>query len=197
MDNAGSYSSGGPNGNQRSTFLAEAYTEMIILPFTENALNHRSRIMQKANTLKDAGTCPTCENVETNDVYPSVRNQSFYEDDLVVCFLETYPRNAGHTIVLVKPHFEDVSELPPSVGAKVFEVIYRAIGCLKNVLNAEKVYMCTMCDGARNHLHFQLIPRLPGDDIEGSPLFVKKRGVLCEPDDVIRELRSMIQHQAL
>ena len=166
---------------------------MFIQSLTGDVLEHRSKIMQKANVLKDAGVCPTCENFKTNDVYPSVKDQTFYEDDLVMCFLETYPRNAGHTIVLVKPHFEDVSKLPPATTTTVFEVIHKVINCLKNVFAAEKVYLCTMCDGTRNHLHFQLIPRLQGDEVMGSPLFVKKRGVLREPDDVFAKLQPMMK----
>jgi diadenosine tetraphosphate (Ap4A) HIT family hydrolase len=122
-------------------------------------------------------------------VYASGRARTFYEDELVCCMLEAWPRNPGHSIVLVKPHFEDLSVMPLAVAAKVLPVILAATGALKATLGAEKVYLCTMCDGQRNHLHFQLIPRMPGDPITGSKLFVKDRACVEDWADLVQELR--------
>ena len=167
---------------------------MIIQPLKDIDLTRRQKIMSKVDGLKKAGICPTCKNFKTGGIYPSIGDQVFYEDDLVICFLETYPRNPGHTIVLVKPHYEDISELPVLIATKVFKTIHAAINTLKSVLGAEKLYLCTMCDGPKNHLHFQLIPRLTGDNIQGSYLFVKDRGVLKEYGDVVKQLKvKMVQ----
>ena len=118
-------------------------------------------------------------------MFPSANERTFYEDGLVKCFLEQYPRNPGHTIILLKPHFEDVSGLPPALGSKISQVIHAATQTLKAVVKAEKVYPCTMCDGVRNHLHFQLIPRLEGDTVTGSKLFVNERRILRRCDGII------------
>jgi len=111
----------------------------------------------------------------------------------MACFLETYPRNLGHTIILVKPHYEDISELPTSMATEIHNIMHTAVSALKRVLMAEKVYMCTMCDGKRNHLHFQLIPRYRGDTIRGSKLFVKERLILKDCDDVVVQLKTSIE----
>ncbi len=39
--------------------------------------------------------------------------------------------------------------------------------------------MCTICDGKRNHLHFQLFPRLKGETI-GYHNFTKEEGILMD-----------------
>lgn len=157
---------------------------MKILSMTENDRSKRRAIMKHADELKDKGVCPTCQNFQTFDVYPSIEEQIFHEDSHVICFLETYPRNPGHTIVLLKHHYEDISSLPPESNAQVFSVIHKVVAAIKKVLEAEKVYMCTMCDGKRNHLHFQLIPRYKEDNVRGSKLFVKDRQVLIACKDI-------------
>ena len=157
---------------------------MNVRALAESESAQRIEIVRKADTLKEKGVCPTCRNLETGEVYPPTDGRTFYEDDIVACFLETYPRGFGHTTVLVKPHYEDVSELPTKLVAKVYLVIHGAVGALKKVLGAQKVYMCTMCDGKRNHLHYQLIPRMPGEEVRGSRVFVKQPGMLTDHADV-------------
>jgi histidine triad (HIT) family protein len=149
-------------------------------------------LLAKIKTLQQVGVCPTCRNLEIGDVYPPNDDRVIYEDDLLSCFLESFPRNAGHTIILVKPHFEDISELPLNMTAKVYPVIHATIDALKKVIPAEKIYLCTMCDGKRNHLHFQLIPRSAGDKVTGSKLFIKQRGIVINYKEVVDDLKIQV-----
>ncbi|UCE06402.1 MAG: HIT family protein [bacterium] len=165
---------------------------MLVRPLTQKEQIQHQNLLEKVRTLQQAGVCPTCQNFEAKDVYPPIDDQIFYEDDLLTCFLESFPRNPGHAIILVKPHFEDISKLPLNLGAKVFTVIQSAIASLKKVIPAEKIYLCTMCDGKRNHLHFQLIPRLAGDEITGSQLFVKERCMLINYNEVVSSLKNQM-----
>ena len=162
---------------------------MLVRPLSQEEQIQHQNLLAKIKTLQQAGICPSCRNLETGDVYPPDDDRVFYEDELLSCFLESFPRNPGHTIILVKSHFEDISELPLDLGAKVFAVIHSAITSLKKVIPAEKVYLCTMCDDKRNHLHFQLIPRLIGDNVTGSQLFVKERCMLVNYKEVVDNLR--------
>ena len=165
---------------------------MRFTPLEGDRKIERQAIAILAEELKKKGVCPTCHHMEKGGVYPPIHDKTFAEDDLVHCFLEGYPRNPGHTIVLVKPHFEDISKMPSDLVPGIMQVIHSTVVALQDLLGAEKIYMCTMCDGRRNHLHFQLIPRLPGDDIQGSKLFVKERGVLDEYADVVGQLRAVL-----
>ena len=155
-------------------------------------MRRRSEIGESVRALQKAGVCPTCRNLEHDDVYPAADDRVFYEDDVLICLLEAYPRNPGHAIVLLKAHYEDISFLPNEMVGRVYGTIHAAISALKEVTGADKVYLCTMCDGARNHLHYQLIPRLPGDDLTGSRVFVKPRGRLCNHEDAVAVLRVLM-----
>ena len=153
---------------------------MKIIPLNEDRLAERTTLFQRVDELKEAGSCPTCYHNRVEPIYPANTDRVFHEDELVQCFLELYPRNPGHTIVLVKPHFDDFSLLSPEHGCKLMPLLSRVAAVLQEVLDAEKVYMNTMCDGRINHLHYQLIPRFSGDEMRGSELFVKMRDYLLE-----------------
>ncbi|HUW84230.1 MAG TPA: HIT family protein [Phycisphaerae bacterium] len=166
---------------------------MPIRSMTDQDRARRDEMVLKAEHLKQAGICPACRDFETSDVYPDRTSRTFYEDETFVCMLEAYPRTPGHSIILVKPHYEDLAELPLAVSLRMVPVIHSAIRALKDVLRAEKVYACTMCDGDRNHFHLQLLCRLPAETTRGSKLLVKERGVLCDDREMIDRLRAAMK----
>lgn len=71
----------------------------------------------------------------------------------------------------------------------VFNFSKKIMNILKNVLDVERVYLCTMCDGKINHFHIQLIPRHRGEKI-GSTNFVKERKSYVKNIQIINQLRE-------
>jgi histidine triad (HIT) family protein len=151
----------------------------------------REEIGQRAARLRDKGLCPTCHDLETGEVYGN-GTRLVYEDDLFKVMLERYPRMFGHTIVIYKPHREDISELNDEETAAVMRICLRLISALKRGLGAEKVYLNTMCDGPRNHLHLQLFPRYKGDEI-GSRRFVLPRQPIENGPSSAARLRNALE----
>jgi len=166
---------------------------MPIRSMSDQDHTRRGEMVRKAEHLKQAGICPTCRDFETSDVYPDRTGRTFYEDETFFCMLEAYPRTPGHSIILVKPHYEDLAELPLAVSLRMLPVLQCAVRALKDVLQAEKVYACAMCDGERNHFHLQPLCRLPLETTRGSRLFVKQRGVLCDDTGLIDRLRAAMK----
>ncbi len=154
----------------------------------------RAALSARIEVLKAEGQCPTCYDQKHGDLYQDDPDRIIYEDDEVTCLLEHYPRNPGHTIIVTKQHYEDISEMPLELGTHILRVTQAIVAALKQELGAEKVYLCTMCDGTRNHLHFQLIPR-DRNSPQGSKVFVKERGILSDYLPTAEQLRSAIQAQ--
>ena len=147
---------------------------------------------ETAESLTERGICPTCYNRAHGGVFPDISAVMLYEDDLLECFLEARPRSVGHTIILLKDHYEDMSLLPDDVCAAVFAFAKKAMNVLKEVLGVEKVYLCTMCDGKVNHFHVQLIPRHKGTPI-GSRNFVKERTELAVDRKMVEKIRQLLR----
>jgi diadenosine tetraphosphate (Ap4A) HIT family hydrolase len=156
--------------------------------YEEEALSvRRNRIKE----YQEEGICFSCLNFETGEVFPD-DGLMIYEDDLVRCQFEKYPRTIGQTIIVTKQHYEDISEMPLEIGTYILKISNAIIKLHKEILGAEKVYMCTICDGKRNHLHFQLFPRLIGDTI-GYQNFVKEEGILVDYIETTKRYRDRLK----
>jgi len=111
----------------------------------------------------------------------------------VRCQFEKFPRATGQTIIVSKEHYEDISEMPLDLGVHILKISNAIIKLHKEILGAEKVYMCTICDGKRNHLHFQLFPRLKGEKI-GYQNFVREEGILIDYQETADLYRKALKN---
>ncbi|WP_130808293.1 HIT family protein [Senegalia massiliensis] len=141
----------------------------------EQELKQRGRNIRD---LQEKGICFGCDNFRTGGIFPD-DGLIIYEDEKIRCQFEKYPRATGQTIIVSKEHYEDISEMPLELGTYILKISNEIIKLHKEILGAEKVYMCTLCDGKRNHLHFQLFPRLKGEPI-GYGNFVREEGILMD-----------------
>ena len=146
----------------------------------------QAQLNQKIEDLRSQGICYTCHDFATSELFGS--QPIIYEDDLFRVVLDLYPRARGHTIVVYKPHREDISYLSEVEAGQLFALCIRVVKAIKSALDAEKVYLNTMCDGGINHVHIQLFPRYPGDPI-GSTRFVAKRAPLSDGEATAQAIR--------
>ncbi len=154
----------------------------------EVELQSRVNIIRK---LQDKGICFGCHNFEHSDIFPD-DGLIIYEDDLIRCQFERYPRVSGQTIIVSREHYEDISEMPLELGTYILKMTNKLIQLHKEILGAKKVYLCTICDGKRNHLHFQLFPRYE-DDIGGYGHFTKDEGILMDYKETAEEFRKRLE----
>lgn len=77
---------------------------------------------------------------------------------------------------------------------EIFVLAKKIMNILKDVYNAESVYLCTMCDGPMNHFHIQLIPRYSFEK-RGSKNFVKPRFEYKEDKEKLLELRKQLNYK--
>lgn len=140
--------------------------------------------------IVDSGICPTCFDKQYNHVlYGDNKDKMIYEDDKFECFLVGNPRADGHVAISTKNHFKDMMEIDDKTCRDVFLLAKKMMIILKEVYNAESVYLCTMCDGPMNHFHVQLIPRYSFEK-RGSKNFVKPRFDYKEDKEKIEQLRN-------
>lgn len=116
-----------------------------------------------------------------------------FEDDRSFAMLERFPRGFGHTIVIAKPHVSDITDLPEPLGCHPMTVMVRLARALAEVTGCEKVYQVTMCSGPLSHLHFQLIPRLPGEQLGGG-VFSTERMVLKSPGPLASAIKAALRN---
>ena len=147
---------------------------------------------ETVQSLQEKGICPSCYNFEHGGIYSDFAERMLYEDDILYCFFEEKPRSTGHTIILLKDHYHDMSQIPDDICATIYIFAKKVMNTLKSVLGVERVYLCTMCDGKVNHFHLQLIPRHPNTPI-GSRNFVNDRSVYEENQNYLNEMRAKLK----
>ena len=153
-------------------------------------------VNKKEITMKDfidSGICPTCFDNENNHIlYGNKTDKMIYEDNNFECFLISTPRSIGHTAISTKKHYKDMLEIDDNICKEIYLLAKKVMIILKEVYNAESIYLCTMCDGPMNHFHIQLIPRY-SHELRGSENFVKKRKEYILDQNKLTQLRNKIK----
>ena len=143
--------------------------------------------------IVDSGICPTCFDKENNHIlYGNNENRTIYQDNQFECFLVGNPRANGHVAISTKTHYKDMMEISDDICRDIFVLAKKVMNAIKEIYNAESVYLCTMCDGPMNHFHVQLIPRYSFEK-RGSRNFVKPRFEYIEDQETLRQLREKLK----
>ena len=93
---------------------------------------------------------------------------SVYEDDSIVAFMDVFPVNEGHLLVIPRNHYASIGEVPPDIAARMFLVAQKLAAAIRNSpLRAEGINFF-LADGAAAyqevfHSHLHVVPRFTGD----------------------------------
>ena len=165
--------------------LKELSNEEIVELIKEGKVTNRE--------LTDSGICPTCFNRENDGcLFGNDQDKMLYEDDFIECMLIGNPRSHGHAIISTKKHYKDMMDIDDVLCEKVFVLAKKMMNIIKDVYEAESVYLCTMCDGPMNHFHVQLIPRYDYEK-RGSKNFVKERFEYVQDLEKLELIRKRVK----
>jgi histidine triad (HIT) family protein len=92
-----------------------------------------------------------------------------YEDEFTIAFLDIFPFNAGHTIVIPKQHCYNFLEFDDGEMKNFFSAVKKISNDLKNKLNSEGINIFSNNYPAAgqviNHMHFHIVPRWINDGL--------------------------------
>ncbi len=140
--------------------------------------------------LQEAGRCYQCHDQQVGGTLLG-RETVIAVRGPVQASLSADPRAPGHTIVGWLPHVPDFLGLGEAETATLFNAAREVGLALREAVGCERVYLVTMCDGALNHLHLQLIPRYPGSAI-GSGRLVDPRQPLRGAAELTAAIRAWL-----
>lgn len=96
-----------------------------------------------------------------------------YEDESTLAFLDINPVNPGHALVVPKKHFANLEEADEEILCQIIKTVKKVGLSLKKNLAASGYNLAVNNDPAAGqivpHLHFHVIPRLPGDGLKPWP----------------------------
>jgi len=128
----------------------------------------------KLRKLVSSETCVFCKVV--NNEIPCYK---VYEDNKVLAFLDINPVNQGHTLVVPKQHYQTITDMPLEELKQVISVVYKAVSALEKEFDPDGVNLIQN-NGLHAgqlipHVHFHLIPRIEGDEINFGFLWGTKK----------------------
>lgn len=108
--------------------------------------------------------CIFCEIVKREEKASIV-----YEDDDILAFLDINPLAKGHTLIIPKKHYVDITDIPPEMLSKISLVSKKLGENLINKLGYDGVNLMHSTGASAGqsvfHFHVHLIPRISGESI--------------------------------
>ena len=92
-----------------------------------------------------------------------------YEDEDLLVILDRFPRNDGECLVLTREHYDNLFDLDPALGAKIFEVSRRAAVKIKEAYPIDGLNLLQNNGESAgqqiNHFHLHVMPRYFDDSV--------------------------------
>ena len=98
------------------------------------------------------------------DILDGKRDAHFvYEDQAHVAFLDKYPIDVGHTLVIPKQHHELITEMEPQAVGRLFSLVPRIAAAVLKATHADAFSLGQNNGRAAKqiipHVHVHIIPR--------------------------------------
>jgi diadenosine tetraphosphate (Ap4A) HIT family hydrolase len=103
------------------------------------------------------GPCFICELIAGN---PDYAHHVITRDDDAIVFLSKFPTQPGYALVCPIAHVEDLAtDLAPAQYLALQAVVHRLARALKQVFDAERIYVLSLGSQQGNsHLHWHVVP---------------------------------------
>ncbi len=90
-----------------------------------------------------------------------------HEDEISVAFMDLFPVNPGHVLVVPREHHRDPASCPGATASHLFSVACRLAPVVTEAVGADGFNIWTANGSAAGqevfHLHLHLLPRFSGD----------------------------------
>ncbi|MDH5680191.1 MAG: HIT family protein [Spirochaetota bacterium] len=100
-----------------------------------------------------------------------IPSYQLFEDEHCVAILDAFPGTKGHSLVLPKKHYQDISDVPEELYGHMMRVVKRLAGSFKKALNYDGINIMQHNGSPAGqtvfHIHIHLFPRWSGDEALG------------------------------
>ena len=97
-------------------------------------------------------------------------SSKLYEDEDTLAFLDLFPVNKGHSLVIPKEHYETIFDVPSEILSKVSPVMKNVADAVKKGVNADGISIAQSngkdAGQVIPHIHFHVMPRFKDDGLK-------------------------------
>ncbi len=136
--------------------------------------------------------CIFCKIIEK-----SIPNAIIFENNRFLAFMDKYPINHGHTLVVPKDHFNNILEMPIDLVAELYSIVPPIAKALITALDGDGFNVNQNNGRSANqivpHVHVHIVPRYSIEKIKGQwP--TRKIAKMEELVDLAEKIRSNIKN---
>jgi len=118
-----------------------------------------------------------------------------YEDEQVMAFMDLFPVNRGHVLVVPKAHYAELRDIPESTLnalTRAMQRIEKAVWKLDPACTGTNILLNNGKDAGQEvfHAHFHVIPRFPDDGVRFR--FTPARPGRAALDQDAADIRSLL-----
>lgn len=96
-----------------------------------------------------------------------VPSYKIYEDEYVYAFLNIFPKNVGHTLIVPKIEVNHFADVPEPYYSAIFQAAKKLSSAIQNATGCKRI--CTLFVGYEvPHCHYHLVPTNSASDIHSS-----------------------------
>lgn len=143
---------------------------------------------QRART----GPCFVCQIIARHPDFPA---DILYEDDVVIAFLDKYPRVAGYTLVAPRAHRQNVTaDFTSTEYLELQRRLHLVAEAVRVETAAERIYLLSLGSHQGNaHVHWHIVPLPHGTPYEKQQLALYELDILRETPDERADLAARLR----
>lgn len=101
----------------------------------------------------------------------SIPNAIVYEDNKFLVFMDKYPINYGHTLIIPKSHFNNILEMPINLVGELYSLVPKIAKAIITTIEGDGFNISQNNGRSANqivpHVHVHIVPRFSVEKIKG------------------------------
>jgi len=101
----------------------------------------------------------------------SIPNAFVFEDDKFLVFLDKYPINYGHTLIVPKDHFDNILKMPTNLVGEMYSLVPKIAKAIITTIDGNGFNVSQNNGKSANqiipHVHVHIVPRFSVEKIKG------------------------------
>ncbi|HEU5120444.1 MAG TPA: HIT family protein [Candidatus Nitrosocosmicus sp.] len=104
-------------------------------------------------------------------IQKDVPNAIIYENEKFLAFMDKYPINLGHTLIVPKQHYNNLLEMPTEIVGEMYSLVPTLAKAITSVINSDGFNINQNNGKSANqivpHVHVHIVPRYSAEKIKG------------------------------
>jgi histidine triad (HIT) family protein len=104
-------------------------------------------------------------------IQKDIPNAIIYENEKFLAFMDKYPINLGHTLIVPKQHYNNILEMPIEIVGEMYSLVPQLAKAITSVINSDGFNINQNNGKSANqivpHVHVHIVPRYSAEKIKG------------------------------